>query len=85
MNLMQKTLQDGLPSLKLTLDEQRCEQLCAFGAAMVKQNEVMTLTGITEDAAVAKLLSALPTALQTELQALFEEMNAREINIIPLE
>lgn len=31
-----------------------------------------------EDAAVAKLLSALPTALQTELQALFEEMNARE-------
>ena len=67
MNLMQKTLQDGLPSLKLTLDEQRCEQLCAFGAAMVKQNEVMNLTGITEDAAVAKLhlldsLTVLATA-----------------------
>ena len=55
MNLMQKTLQEGLPSLNLTLDEARCEKLCAFGAAMVKQNEVMNLTGITEDAPVAKL------------------------------
>ena len=67
MNLMQKTLQEGLPSLNLTLDEQRCEQLCAFGAAMVKQNEVMNLTGITEDSQVAKLhlldsLTVLATA-----------------------
>ena len=67
MNLMQKTLQEGLPSLKLTLDEARCEKLCAFGAAMVKQNEVMNLTGITEDSQVAKLhlldsLTVLATA-----------------------
>ena len=67
MNLMQKTLQEGLPSLNLTLDEARCEKLCAFGAAMVKQNEVMNLTGITEDAPVAKLhlldsLTVLATA-----------------------
>ena len=67
MNLMQKTLQEGLPSLNLALEEARCEQLCAFGAAMVKQNEVMNLTGITEDAAVAKLhlldsLTVLATA-----------------------
>ena len=32
MNLMQKTLQEGLPALNLTLDEQICQQLCAFGA-----------------------------------------------------
>ena len=67
MNLMQKTLQEGLPSLNLTLDEARCEKLCAFGAAMVKQNEVMNLTGITEDSQVAKLhlldsLTVLATA-----------------------
>ena len=67
MNLMQKTLREGLPSLNLTLDEARCEQLCAFGAAMVKQNEVMNLTGITEDSQVAKLhlldsLTVLATA-----------------------
>ena len=67
MNLMQKTLQEGLPSLKLALDEDRCRQLCAFGAAMVKQNEVMNLTGITEDSQVAKLhlldsLTVLATA-----------------------
>ena len=67
MNLMQKTLQEGLPSLNLTLDEARCQQLCAFGAAMVKQNEVMNLTGITEDSQVAKLhlldsLTVLATA-----------------------
>ena len=67
MNLMQKTLQEGLPALNLVLDEARCEKLCAFGAAMVKQNEVMNLTGITEDAAVAKLhlldsLTVLATA-----------------------
>ena len=55
MNLMQKTLQEGLPSLNLVLDEERCEKLCDFGAAMVKQNEVMNLTGITEDTQVAKL------------------------------
>ena len=70
MNLMQKTLQEGLPALNLTLDEQRCQQLCAFGAAMVKQNEVMNLTGITEDSQVAKLhlLDSLTVLASADLE-----------------
>ena len=52
---MLKTLKEGLPQLGLDLSEEICVQLCDFGKAMVKQNEVMNLTGITEDAPVAKL------------------------------
>ena len=52
---MLKTLKEGLPQLGLELNEDICNQLCDFGKAMVKQNEVMNLTGITEDTAVAKL------------------------------
>ena len=55
MELMLKTLREGLPELPLELDEERCKKLCDFGVAMVKQNEVMNLTGITEDSQVAKL------------------------------
>ena len=55
MNVMKTTLEAGLPQLGLTLTEQKIDTLCAFGAAVVKQNEVMNLTAITEDAAVAKL------------------------------
>ena len=55
MDLMKDTLHAGLPALGLELDDAAEEKLCAFGRAMVKQNEVMNLTGITEDAAVAKL------------------------------
>lgn len=55
MEVMLKTLEAGLPELPLQLDEDRCRKLCEFGAAMVKQNEVMNLTGITESAQVAKL------------------------------
>ena len=55
MDLMLSTLQAGLPALSLELEEDRCRKLCDFGHAMVKQNEVMNLTGITEDAQVAKL------------------------------
>ena len=55
MEQMKKTLLSELPSLELTLPEERIDTLCAFGAAMVKQNEVMNLTAITESAAVAKL------------------------------
>ena len=55
MEQMKKTLLSELPSLALTLPEERVDTLCAFGAAMVKQNEVMNLTGITESSAVAKL------------------------------
>ena len=52
---MLNILKDGLPQLGLDLSEEICVQLCDFGKAMVKQNEVMNLTGITEDGPVAKL------------------------------
>ena len=55
MDLMLKTLKEGLPELGLNLSDEICNQLCDFGRAMVKQNEVMNLTGITEDSQVAKL------------------------------
>ena len=55
MTMMKETLKQGLPALGLDLPEERIDQLCAFGAAVVKQNEVMNLTAITEPTAVAKL------------------------------
>ena len=55
MNEMRLTLDQGLPQLGLELDEATREKLCAFGAAMVKQNEVMNLTAITAPDQVAKL------------------------------
>ena len=65
--MMRKTLDAGLPLLGLDLPEDRRETLCAFGKAMVKQNEVMNLTGITDDKGVANLhlldsLTVLATA-----------------------
>ena len=53
--MMEKTLKEGLDRLGLSLPQERQETLCAFARAMVKQNEVMNLTAITEDAQVAKL------------------------------
>jgi len=55
MAKMKETLALELQFLGLDLPEERVDTLCAFGAAMVKQNEVMNLTAITEPAAVAKL------------------------------
>ena len=55
MDEMRKTLDLGLPELGLELPEEIRDTLCAFGAAMVKQNEVMNLTAITEPDKVAKL------------------------------
>ena len=55
MDLMLETLQQGQSALGLSLSDETAAALCSFGRAMVKQNEVMNLTGITEDAAVAKL------------------------------
>ena len=65
--MMYETLTAGLPGLGLELNEQTARQLCDFGAAVVKQNEVMNLTAITEPDQVAKLhlldsLSLLKTA-----------------------
>ncbi|MBE6976827.1 MAG: 16S rRNA (guanine(527)-N(7))-methyltransferase RsmG [Ruminococcaceae bacterium] len=55
MTTMLQTLRQELPQLGLELPDDRLETLCAFGEAVVKQNEVMNLTAITEPAAVAKL------------------------------
>ena len=55
MDKMRETLDRELPLLGLELPEEKRQTLCAFGHAMVKQNEVMNLTGITEDSAVARL------------------------------
>ena len=55
MDLMKTTLDAGLPGLGLDLDETTRQKLCDFGHAVVKQNEVMNLTAITEPEQVAKL------------------------------
>ena len=52
---MKKTLSEGLPRLGLQLPEAVQDTLCAFGAGVVKQNEVMNLTAITDPEQVAKL------------------------------
>lgn len=54
-NTMKQTLLQGLPELKLALSEEQTDTLCAFGTAVVRQNQVMNLTAITEPAQVAKL------------------------------
>ena len=55
VNEMKTTLDQGLPQLGLELPEETRQKLCEFGAAMVKQNEVMNLTAITAPDQVAKL------------------------------
>jgi 16S rRNA (guanine527-N7)-methyltransferase len=67
---MIQTLSEGLPGLGLTLTQPVQEKLCAFARAMVKQNEVMNLTGITEDEAVAKLhlLDSLTVAACVDME-----------------
>ncbi len=52
---MLTALQEGLPQLGLELSEEVQNKLCAFGKAVVKQNEVMNLTAITEPTQVARL------------------------------
>ena len=53
--MMEKTLNEGLNALGLSLPQERQETLCAFARAMLRQNEVMNLTAITEETQVAKL------------------------------
>ena len=55
MDRMLQTLKEGLPVLGLDLPAETAETLCRFGQAVVKQNEVMILTAITEPDQVAKL------------------------------
>ena len=55
MEKMLAALEQGLPGLGLDLNEDTRRRLCQFGADVVKQNEVMNLTAITESEQVAKL------------------------------
>ena len=68
--MMKQTLSAGLPNLGLDLGEETKDTLVAFGRAMVKQNEVMNLTGITDDVGVAKahLLDSLTVMACADLQ-----------------
>ena len=52
MDEMRQTLAAGLPGLGLTLSEEQLDTLCAFGRGVVKQNQVMNLTAITDPAEV---------------------------------
>jgi len=52
---MKNTLLEGLPSLGMSLEPGAADTLCAFGAAVIRQNEVMNLTAITDPSQVAKL------------------------------
>ncbi len=53
MDEMLKCLSETLSALDISLDTPTQKTLCAFGEAVVKQNEVMNLTAITEPAQVA--------------------------------
>ena len=52
---MKDTLLTGAAALGFPLSEPTADTLCAFGQAVIAQNEVMNLTAITEPTAVAKL------------------------------
>lgn len=55
MDEMRKALDAGLPELGLSLTEEQRQTLCRFGEAVIRQNEVMNLTAITDPAQVGKL------------------------------
>ena len=52
---MKHTLMAELPALGLSLREDQIDRLCRFGQLLLKQNQVMNLTAITEPTAVARL------------------------------
>lgn len=70
MDRMYETLTAGLPDLGLALSDETARKLCSFGQAVVKQNEVMNLTAITEPEQVAKLhlLDSLTVAKTAQLK-----------------
>lgn len=70
MQTMLETLNDGLPQLGLTLSQPVKETLCDFGYRVIRQNEVMNLTAITEPTQVAKLhlLDSLSLLSAVDLQ-----------------
>jgi 16S rRNA (guanine527-N7)-methyltransferase len=54
-NTMKSALSQGLSPMGLVLSDEIQDKLCDFGCAVVKQNEVMNLTAITEPDRVARL------------------------------
>ena len=52
---MRQTLDAGLQRMQLDLTETQRQTLCAFAEAVIRQNEVMNLTAITEPVQVANL------------------------------
>ncbi|MGM9603501.1 MAG: 16S rRNA (guanine(527)-N(7))-methyltransferase RsmG [Faecousia sp.] len=69
MDAMRQALEAGLPELGLSLAPEQITKLCDFGRAVVKQNEVMNLTAITEPEQVARLhlLDSLTVLTAAEL------------------
>ncbi len=67
---MKHTLLAGAAALGISLNETTADTLCAFGQAVIAQNEVMNLTAITEPTAVAKLhlLDSLTLLLAADLK-----------------
>ena len=67
---MRRTVSEGLPLLGLTLPDAAVDTLCAFGEGVIRQNEVMNLTAITEPTQVAKLhlLDSLTVLSAAELK-----------------
>ncbi len=55
MRKMEEALKNGLPELGISLTPEKISTLCAFGQAVIRQNEVMNLTAITDPVQVAKL------------------------------
>ena len=70
MDLMYQTLWEVLPELGLELSAETAQKLCQFGEAVVRQNEVMKLTAITQPDQVAKLhlLDSLSVAKTVDLK-----------------
>ena len=68
--MMRQILDGELPLLGLDLPEETRQKLCDFAAAVVKQNEVMNLTAITQDDQVARLhlLDSLTVAAAVDLK-----------------
>lgn len=67
---MEKTLEKGLKALDIQLTESQKQTLCAFGRAVIRQNDVMNLTAITEETQVAwlHLLDSLTVTKAAELK-----------------
>ena len=55
MDTMKQALLEGLRELDIPIPEATADTLCAFAQAMLRQNQVMNLTAITEPEKVARL------------------------------